>query len=149
MSTFRIGMIIVAACTLTAAMCVQAQEIRPLQVWKNRDGQIVSEQSRDDAKQMRKYVAKHGQIELTITFNVKYDPSVDPESADQQNQQAAVDQMYVSIIEPLVASGVAWHPFEELVRAGPVAVVGVNIQGLISLLKSSKVQIITSNIPYE
>ena len=103
------------------------------------DGSI-SEQSKDNAMEMRNIAKEQGYVTLWLVlnypFNVYFD-EMTPEEIAEQQQNVALG--FEEILDPLVASGDVWHRTEGPFIKGPGIAVRATDKGLRSLLRDDRI----------
>jgi hypothetical protein len=117
---------------------------RPLVYYWQPDGTI-SDQSKDNAKDMRELAKEHGYVTLWLVLNYPFNVYFEDMSPEEIAEQSAhVAQGFQEVLAPLIATGDVWHRTEGPYIRGPGIAVRATDKGLRSLLGDTRIRQITA-----
>ena len=138
---------VVLGLALLAAMVIVAPafaEERPLIYYWEPDGTI-SEQSRENAQEMRDVAKEQGYVTLWLVLNYPFNVYFDDMSPEEiAEQRANVAQGFQEILTPLIAAGEVWNRSDGPYIRGPGIAVRATDKGLRSLLRDTRILQITA-----
>lgn len=111
----------------------------PLVFYRNPDG-VISQQSRENAREMEAIARTNGQITLWLVLNHPFNVHVEEMTPDENRQQsAAVERGFDELLAPLLSSGDVWHPKAGPLIKGPGSAIRANSAGLRRLLRDERI----------
>lgn len=126
-----------SATTVSADKNTVSQDSVPI---VNRVDGVLTEDSIQFIKFMKKTAAKNGYVTLWLTANISFDFDVENLTAQQiEDQEQNVEAIFLAALQPLVDNGLVWHPPGGPNIQGPGCIVRAKVGGVQQLAKDQRI----------
>ena len=133
----------IACCLLVFVVIANADQTEPndgrVPIIYKIDGALTDE-SLYFVKVLKKRAAKDGFVTLWLTANLSFDFDFDNLTAQQiESQRQNVEAIFTAALEPLINSGLVWHPPGGPNIQGPGCIVRAKVGGIQGLVDDNRI----------